>query len=617
MSTEDESNDPKEQAFDSAAFLKTVPSKAAGVYRMLDQNRNILYIGKAKQLRNRLSSYFRGTHSNSRIFSMIKQIRQVEITITHTEAEALLLESNLIKRHKPRYNILHKDGKSYPYIYVSTEHTFPRVQFYRGSRNRPGEFFGPYPSAKSVRQALYLLKKLFKVRQCEDSYFANRSRPCLEYQIKRCSAPCTNEITAEAYAESVRNTLWFLQGKTQAIITKLVDRMEDYAEQLNFEKAAETRDLIEDLRQISQQQYINNGSGNVDVVAIEKNRGTACVQVFSIRNGNNLGNRSYFPTLPDPAIESTEVLSYFLSQYYLTRDVPSEILTNTLPKDKDVLEEMLTIKQCCKIHIRRPKRGESVQWLELAHKNAVQSLEMHSLSKQSMQARLLDLKSVLGLDHLPERMECFDISHTQGELTVASCVVFNARGPVTADYRLFNIEGITPGDDYAAMKQALQRRFRRVTQDDQKKPDVLFIDGGKGQVAQALQVLETLDLHDIEVIGVSKGEGRKPGLETLIMEKNTQKLNLPESSPALHWIQQIRDESHRFAITGHRARRHKARLSSPLEDIAGLGAKRRTLLLKQFGGIRGVERASIEELAKVSGISLSLAQRIYSRFNEG
>jgi excinuclease ABC subunit C len=600
--------------FDPQDFLKTVPHKP-GVYRMLGHDAQILYVGKAKDLKNRLSSYFRGTLANSRIYAMVKQVCSVEITITHTEAEALLLESNLIKQHSPHYNIRLKDGKGYPYIYISTQQEFPRIQFYRGSRKEAGQYFGPYPSSGAVSQTLHLMKKLFKARQCEDSYFANRSRPCLEYQIKRCSAPCVDLISKEEYAQRIRHAIQFLQGRTAEVIDELVQRMEAAAMALQFEKAAEYRDLIESLRHISQQQYVSGRSGNVDVVAIHAESGVASVQVFTVRNGNHLGNRNFFPNLPDSDIAAAEILSSFLAQYYLNHDVPSEILVGLIPADVDVLADMLTLKQGRKVVIRQPQRGERGKWVDMAQRNAEQAWQMQLASKAGMQQRLAALQEALGLETVPARMECFDISHTMGEATVASCVVFDMNGPLKAEYRRYNIEAIQAGDDYAAMHQALTRRFRRATVEDGKLPDILFIDGGKGQVAQALDVLMTLQISGVEVIGVAKGEGRKPGLETLILEQGSERLALPEHSKALHLIQQIRDEAHRFAITGHRARRQKARTQSPLEQITGLGPKRRQVLLKQFGGLRAIERASAEELAKVSGISAELARKIYDFFN--
>lgn len=612
QSAETVSENPAE--FNASALLKTLPHKP-GVYRMISEDGEILYIGKAKDLRNRVSSYFRTTVSSARIRAMVKQIRDIQITLTNTEAEALLLESNLIKEHKPRYNILLKDGKGYPYIHISTQQDYPKIEFYRGSRKEGGQYFGPYPSVVAVRHTLNLMKKLFKVRQCEDSYFANRSRPCLEYQIKRCTAPCVELVTHEQYQLQVQQAVQFLQGRTQEVIDDLVKRMEQAAFQLQFEQAAEYRDLIENLRHISQQQYISSSNGNVDVIALEQQGTVVCIQVFMIRNGNNLGNRNFFPAIPDNEASTNYIMSSFLAQYYLNHDVPPEVLVSTLPEDKDVLEDMLALKQQRRISITKPQRGERTKWLELAQKNAQHALQIKVASQANTLQRLVELQTALELEALPQRMECFDISHTQGEATVASCVVFDQEGARKSDYRRYNIEGIQGGDDYAAMHQALSRRFRPSTRDEGKLPDLLFIDGGKGQVMQALQVLDELQVTGVEVVGVAKGEGRKPGLETLIVENGEGRLNLPEHSGALHLIQQIRDEAHRFAITGHRAKRQKVRTQSVLETIEGLGPKRRQQLLKQFGGLRTIERASVEELAKVPGISRALAQKIYDTLN--
>lgn len=604
--------------FNSQAFLKTVPHKP-GVYRMIGLRDEVLYVGKAKDLRNRLGSYFTGKLVNSRIWSMVNQVVDVQITLTATEAEALLLESNLIKKHKTRYNVLLRDDKSYPYIYVSTKHPYPRVSFHRGAKRGQGEYFGPYPSAGAVRETLNLLQKLFKVRQCENTYFANRSRPCLQFQIKRCTAPCTKEISQNNYHKSVDHTVAFLQGKSQQVIDDLVQQMEQASLDLRFEEAAEFRDLIEKLRQISQQQYISGKQGDVDVIALQYASGVASVQVFTIRSGNNLGNKNFFPKLPNLDIDTAELLASFISQYYLNREPPSEVLLTQSPSNKDVLAEMLTLKAGHKVEIKSKLRGERARWLEMAARNAMQSLQMQLKSKSGMQDRLLALQEELGLDYIPMRMECFDISHTMGEATVASCVVFDKEGPAKSEYRKFNITGITGGDDYAAMNQALHRRFKKIAEKvagaEEKSPDILFIDGGKGQVQQAIEVLNALQITGVDIIGVAKGEGRKAGLETLILDKATRRKNLPEHSKALHLIQQIRDESHRFAITGHRARRHKARMTSPLESIAGLGVKRRQQLLKQFGGLRAISTASVEELAKVKGISSALAQRVYDVFH--
>ena len=631
------------QTFDSAAFLKTVPHKP-GVYRMISADEKILYVGKAKDLRNRVSSYFRDNIANSRTYSMVKQICDVQVTITTTEAEALLLESNLIKKHQPRYNILLRDDKSYPNIYLSKD-KFPRLSFHRGAQKGKGQYFGPYPSAGAVRETLALLQKLFQVRQCENSYFSNRSRPCLQYQIKRCTAPCTNEITEQDYQQGVSHTVKFLQGKSQQVIDELVEQMDRSAAKLEFEQAANHRDKIEQLRKISQQQSISSGQSNVDVIALQFASNIASVQVLTIRNGNNLGNKNFFPKLPkmyqtqngnDQPDENGEdieefdinkpeesILSSFLAQYYMSREIPNEVLLSHNPKDSDILEQMLTLKAERKVALLHKLRGDRVRWVDMAMRNAQHALATHLASKAGIQKRVLALQEELNLDYIPARMECFDISHTMGEATVASCVVLGLEGAIKSEYRRYNINDIVGGDDYAAMKQVLQRRFKKVVDkengEDSKLPDILFIDGGKGQVTQAVDVLSDLQISGVDIIGVTKGEGRRQDMDklTLLSEnsENKENLFLPAHSSALHLIQQIRDEAHRFAISGHRQRRQKARNTSPLEGIAGLGPKRRQDLLKQFGGIRAITRASVDELSKVNGISAKLAEKIYDVFH--
>ena len=615
------------EKFDSKTFLKTVPHKP-GVYRMMSADEKILYVGKAKDLKNRVSSYFRGNLVNSRIYSMVKQIRDVQITITSTEAEALLLESNLIKKHRPRYNILLRDDKSYPYIYLS-KHKFPRLTFHRGGRKGKGQYFGPYPSAGAVRETLGLLQKLFLVRQCEDSYFSNRSRPCLQYQIERCTAPCTNEISEEDYQQGTRHTVKFLQGKSQLVIDELVQQMDKASTSLEFERAAGYRDQIEKLRQVSQQQSISGGQGDVDVIAMQYASDVASVQVLTIRKGNNLGNKNFFPKIPHFENTESEVFSAFIAQYYFSREVPNEILISHELDDKDTLEEMLQLKAERKVTIAHRLRGDRSRWVEMAARNAQHALGTHLASKAGIQKRVQALQTELDLDYIPARMECYDISHTMGEATVASCVVFGLEGAIKSEYRRYNITDIVGGDDYAAMKQVLQRRFKKAVEageEGQKKlPDILFIDGGKGQVTQAVEVLKDLQISGVDIIGVTKGEGRRQDMDALtILSDNDgnvgsgkikEKIYLPAHSSALHLIQQIRDEAHRFAITGHRARRQKARNTSPLEGIEGLGSKRRQSLLKQFGGIRAITRASVDELSKVNGISMALATKIYAIFH--
>ena len=533
------------------------------------------------------------------------------MTVTETETEALILEHNLIKQRRPPFNILMRDDKSYPYIYVS-DGKYPRVTFHRGARKKKGQFFGPYPSAGAVRETLGQLQKLFLARQCEDSYFSNRSRPCLQYQIKRCTAPCTNEISAEDYRESISHTVQFLQGKNEQLTDSLVSKMDEAATQLRFEQAADYRDQIEKVRLISQQQYISGGQGDVDVIALQLASDMACVQVMTIRGGNNLGSRNYFPKLPAMALQESSIMAHFIGQYYLTRTIPAKLLLSHEPEGIEVLSEMLNLKSDRKVSVTSKARGTSARWVDMATRNALHALQNQLISKESVEKRMDALQEALALDYIPNRMECYDISHTQGEATVASRVVFGPEGPIKSEYRRYNIEGITPGDDYAAMNQVLTRRFGKV-EEDAKLPDILFIDGGKGQVNEAIKVLSSLQISGVDIVGVTKGEGRKAELDTLTIGKR--RVELPHHSSALHLIQQIRDEAHRFAITGHRQRRQKARTSSPLEGIEGLGPKRRQELLKQFGGLRAITRASVEELAKVNGVSRALAEKIYDRFN--
>ncbi len=596
--------------FDDKAFLARAP-ESPGVYRMYDAAGEILYVGKAKNLRKRLASYFTKQHDSIRIHTLVSRIADIQVTLTHTEAEALLLESNLIKQHRPRYNIVLRDDKSYPYILVTTEDRYPRLAFYRGSRSRPGRFFGPYPSASAVRFTLNQLQKVFKVRLCEDSYFSNRSRPCLQFQIQRCSAPCVGAVSPEEYRQDVLDAMAFLEGKSEEIIRARVVRMEEAAAALEFERAAQYRDQIEQLRRISQQQYVSAAKGDVDIIACAVEGGVACVQVFFIRGGNNLGNRSYFPRLPEGAVTAAEVLDAFIGQYYSVREVPGEVVLSVELEDMKVVRAMLEQRRGGRVQLKASVRGERARWLDMAVHNAATALKAHLSTRANLLERFEALQEALQLDAIPSRLECFDIAHTQGEATVASCVVFNQEGPLTSDYRRFNITGITPGDDYAAMHQALTRRYKRLQQGEAPLPDVLFIDGGKGQLQQAADVLDELGVSGVTLVGVAKGEERKPGLETLFIAGEDAPVILPPYSAALHLIQHIRDEAHRFAITGHRQRRDKRRTTSTLEDIPGLGPKRRQQLLKHFGGLRGIARASVEELAKVPGISQQLAEQIY------
>ena len=605
------------QAFDHKEFLRHLTTRP-GVYRMLNGEGEIIYVGKAKNLKRRVSSYFSRQDNSPKTRAMVGQICGIEITITNTEGEALLLENNLIKAHRPRYNILLRDDKSYPYIVISN-HRFPRLGFHRGTRQGKGLYFGPYPSSAAVRESLNLLQKLFPVRQCEDSFFRHRSRPCLQYQIKRCTAPCVDYIDEVAYRQDVRLARLFLEGRNNDIIDELAERMEQASAALEFEHAARYRDQIVNLRRVQEKQYVmGSDSGDVDVIAVALEGGQSCVQVFFIRGGRNLGNKSYYPKHSggsDPA----EVLGAFLPQYYLGsrgRSIPGEILLNAELPERELLIEVLSGEAGHKVALSHSLRGDRARWLRLAQTNAEQALASHLANRQHMLGRFEALQEGLGLDDLPQRIECFDISHTMGEATVASCVVFDTQGAVKADYRRYNIEGITPGDDYAAMHQALTRRFRRLQEGEGKCPDILLIDGGKGQLTQAEQVLSDLQVVGVVVIGVAKGPTRKSGVEQLILSGSDELIILPVESPARHLIQQVRDEAHRFAITGHRQRRSKQRKTSSLEGIPGLGPKRRQLLLRQFGGLQEVARAGIDDLCKVRGISRQLAEQIYHAFHQ-
>ncbi len=593
--------------FDAKAFLKSLPGKP-GVYRMLNAAGEVLYVGKARNLKKRVSSYFRAAGLSDKSQALMNQMRAMEYTVTHTETEALILEYHLIQEHKPRYNILLRDDKSYPYLFLSKE-DFPRLTMHRGAQRGAGRYFGPYPSAWAVRDSLNLLQKLFRMRQCEDSFFRGRSRPCLQYQIKRCTAPCVGLIDKAAYQRDVHDAELFLEGRSSQVIDDWVARMEQAAAALDYEQAALYRDQIANLRRVQERQYVSGERGDLDIVACVARNGVGCVQVFFIRAGRNLGNKTYFPAGAD--MDTAETLTAFLTQYYLSREVPAEILVNQPPEDADLLAQVLSEHAKRGILITSKVRGERARWLALAVTNADQALDARLASKAGMSQRLQALQEALDQDEPPGRMECFDISHTMGEATVASCVVFDGEGSRKSDYRRFNIEGIEPGDDYGAMRQALSRRYTRLKQGEARLPDILFIDGGRGQLGTAQQVLDELQIGDITLVGIAKGEGRKPGLERLFLPGRDTPLILPAHSPALHLIQQIRDEAHRFAITAHRQRRGKVRTTSVLEGIAGMGPKRRQQLLKQFGGLREVARAGVEDLTKVKGISRQLAQLIY------
>ena len=601
-------------AFDHQSFLKSLTQRP-GIYQMLDGDGEVLYVGKAKNLKNRVSSYFRSTGLTTKTAALVKRIISIDVTVTETETEALILEHNLIKQYRPPFNILMRDDKSYPYIFLSDKDRWPRLSFHRGPKKAKGNYFGPFPSVHAVRESMSFLQKTFKVRQCEDVFFKNRSRPCLQYQIKRCTAPCVEFVTPDDYATDVNLTRLYLDGKADKILQQLEGEMETAATDLKFEKAAEHRDQIAALRQVQAQQMIEKGSGTIDIVAGAVSNGQACVHMLYVRQGRILGSRSYYPKTP-LAEEVSDLLEEFLPQLYLDGggrpDLPKEILVNTQFEGAQVLTDALSQRIGRNIEIRDSVRGFRAKWLELAQRTAEQNLAGKLASKQTLQQRFESLRDTLGLESTPERLECFDISHSSGEAVVASCVVFdNNSGALKSDYRRFNIDNITAGDDYAAMEQAIRRRYTRLMKGEGKLPDILLIDGGKGQIGVAKSVLSDLGVVGVMTIGVAKGTTRKPGMETLILADQNNKVVARPQQPALHLIQQIRDEAHRFAITGHKARRDKKRRISSLEGIPGVGATRRRDLLKHFGGVGEVKKASVADLMKVDNINKKVAEAIY------
>ncbi len=607
-------NVDSDNEFEPKSFLRNLTHRP-GVYQMLNAKHKVIYVGKAGDLRKRVSSYFQRTHADVKTASMMKGMASVEVTVTNTEAEALILEYNLIKRHKPRFNVILRDDKSYPYIYVSTTHEFPRLQFHRGARKGKGRYFGPYPSTGAVRKTLNELQKLFLIRQCPDSFFKNRTRPCLQYQIRRCTAPCVGYIDQATYAQDINAAVLFLEGKNRSVIDGMVHRMDAAADAMEYEQAARFRDQISKLKKVEAEQIVTRtGARDLDVIAIASKSAVHCVTIIFIRNGKILGSRNYFPRFGGAATRR-QILSGFLPQYYLGKDAPAEIIVESDVDDRALLAATLTERAGHKVSIRHRVRGDRTRWLELAGTNADQGLKLQISSNATLRRQFDGLATLLQLESPPERLECFDVSHTSGEATVASCVVFNQAGPLKSDYRRFNLNPDVAGDDYAGMAEALRRRYVRIKKGEAPMPDVLFVDGGKGHLAAALTVLDELEIGWLQVIAVAKGRTRKPGMEQLFLAGQSTPTILPADSPALHLIQQIRDEAHRFAITGHRQRRAKARRTSLLEEIPGLGPKRRRELLKQFGGLQGVRGAGIDDLVKVRGISRALAGKIYDNLH--
>jgi len=601
--------------FDHESYLKTLPRKP-GVYRMLDAEQNVLYVGKARNLKNRVGSYFRASGLTTKTMALVSRIAEIGVTVTNSETEALLLEQSFIKEDRPPYNIVLRDDKSYPYIYLTDHGEFPRLTFHRGAKRRTGRYFGPFPSAGAVRDSLNILQKLFRLRHCEDSFFKNRSRPCLQYQIQRCSGPCVGFIDPEQYQEDVELAVLFLEGSSNAVLDHFKRRMDESSASLDFERAAKYRDQIAHLRRVQEQQYVHAAEGDVDVFALAESTGTFCVQGLFVRGGRMLGNRTWFPK-NELGLPVEELLSAFLAQYYLAgreRDLPRTVITATPTTDAELLAEALTDQSSRKVEVVHLVRGQRARWQSLALENAQHSLNAYIADKRNVYARFVALQEALDLEDVPARLECFDISHTMGEATVASCVVFDSNGPLKSDYRRFNIEGVAAGDDYGAMEQALRRRYTRLMQGEGQLPDVLVIDGGKGQLGRAQQVLEELQVDDVALLGIAKGPARRPDLEHYFTP--AKEIVLPTQGDAMHLLQHIRDEAHRFAITGHRQRRQKKRRHSELDDIAGVGPKRRRELLTHFGGIAAIKGASREELAKVPGISQKLADDIYATLHD-
>lgn len=604
--------------FDYTTYLKTAPTDP-GIYQMYNSQDEVIYVGKARNLKNRLASYFRQQELAPKTRALVQQIAKIETIVTQSDNEALILESNLIKKYRPRYNVLFRDDKSYPYLYLSSHADFPSLTFYRGRKKEKGYFFGPYPSSGAVRETLNLMQKLFKLRHCQDSFFRNRTRPCLQYQIKRCTAPCVSYITPEQYQENVKHALLFLQGKNEQIINDLVNKMNEAAKALDYELAATYRDQIASIRHVQEKQYVATDRKNADVIVSANLHGAIVVQVLSFREGRLLGNKAYFPKIPPDTTEE-EVLIAFLPQYYLNpsvgRLIPKHVIVNQPMSDKTWLEQSFSSYAGYKVSFSSKVRGQRARWLQIAEQNAKLALATHLAEKTTVYGRLEALQEAFKLDSLPERIECFDISHTSGEATIGACVVYTLQGPFKSDYRRFNIEGVTSGDDYAAMHQALLRRYKRLKLEEAKLPDIVLIDGGKGQLQQAEKVFEDLQITGVLLVSIAKGTTRKPGLETLFISGQDTPLHLKPDSMALHLIQEIRDEAHRFAIIGHRAKRAKKLNNSKLETIPGVGAKRRKALIQHFGGWQGVKNASKEELGRVAGISRAIAERIYDVLHE-
>ncbi|MGB5082062.1 MAG: excinuclease ABC subunit UvrC [Burkholderiales bacterium] len=610
LRAEDRPSGPRPGVFDAQAFVASLPARP-GVYRMLGAGGEALYVGKAGDLKKRVSSYFQKGQHGPRIAMMLSQVAGAEITVTRSEPEALILENNLIKSLAPRYNILFRDDKSYPYLMLSGGE-FPRLGFHRGAMDRANRYFGPFPHAGAVRESIQLLQRVFRLRTCEDSVFANRSRPCLLHQIRRCTAPCVGLIEAAAYAEDAGAAQLYLEGRSDAALKRLEARMQEAAEGRRYEEAALYRDQIQSLVQVSQRQYADTGTDiDVDIIAVATERGLACVNLMMVRGGRQLGDRSFFPQNAEER-DTAEVLAAFITQHYLERPVPPVLVVGA-EFDAAELEATLGAHARRAVRIVTRPTGDRRAWLEMAVQNALQAARAKLAGHSTQEARLAALREALGVPESVQRIECFDVSHTMGEAAVAACVVYDRMDMRHGEYRRYNIEGVTPGDDYAALAQALARRYGRIAGGEGVAPDLIFIDGGQGQAAAAKAALAEAGLSDITIVGIAKGAGRKPGLEELWIGGHS--VTLSPDHPGLHLIQSIRDEAHRFAVAGHRARRSRRRTTSTLEGIAGIGTQRRKQLLTRFGGLKGVVAASIEDLAQVEGISRKLAEKIYQELH--